>query len=178
MLLAPPVALDPEPDSKMTRYIRDFMGIPAAPTQAHGQDPNYAEYYRGMRMISRDGRAGYGAHRLVHQRDLETEGGFHGHYHDPQYRGGRDFDPRWEMIGGVEDAQTHARLLREFNASGPFYADPEQPGAYSEAVRRRGDHAPELWTPRGDFRPEYGNRGLTDAGYSEGWARGPMRGAR
>jgi hypothetical protein len=45
-------------------------------------------------------------------------------------------------------------------------------------VRRRGDHAPGLWTPRGDFRPEYGNRGLTDAGYSEGWARGPMRGAR
>ena len=162
----------------MARYETDFIGMPGLFRNPSGLDPNYSGGYGGMRMAGGGGRAAYGSHRLFHQRDLETEGGFRG-IHGGAGRGGRQrFDPTWEVRGGVRDHYRDGGVLREFNANSPQFAGPIR-GRYDREMGDRQRFLPERqWSPPRTYRPGYSNRGMTDAGYSEGWAFGPMRGAR
>ncbi|MEX2571150.1 MAG: hypothetical protein WD737_07570 [Gemmatimonadota bacterium] len=163
----------------MARYEREFMGIPAEFTEARGMDPNHSGHYRGMRMGSGQGRAAYGAHRLVHERDLGTEGGFAGLHGRSDDARARPFDPRWNDHGGVGDPSRRGRLLHDFNANSPMYARPSPRPRYGRELERRERFLLErAWLPSRQYRPGYSNRGMTEGGYSEGWARGPMRGAR
>ena len=166
----------------MARYARDFMGIEGDPRDVRGMDPNHRGGYRGMRTHGDDGRAAYGWHRWTHREDFQGSGGYRGNpdvwtrqgyggdFHRP--RGG--YDREWSGGGSRDPRQT-----RGFQGDRPvarFGGDPGRP-RYGDDFRRRnaGDQGP------GHFQGErfdYANRGLSSGGYSEGWAWGPMRGAR
>ncbi|MEX2584360.1 MAG: hypothetical protein WD766_13915 [Gemmatimonadota bacterium] len=161
----------------MARYEREFSGMPAYFRGAQGMDPNYVEGYHGMRMQGGRGRAAYGAHRYQQREDLGTEGGYGGIHG----RGGAERYPRlhpeWEESGGVRDPYRNRGMMQDFNSRSPSFARP--PSRYDREIDERQRFLPERqWMPRGTYRPGYTNRGITDAGYSEGWAFGPMRGAR
>jgi hypothetical protein len=161
----------------MARYEREFSGMPALFTSPRGLDPNFEDGYGGMRMSGGRGRAAYGAHRFGHRYDLETEGGFGGIHGGSAQRGYRR-DPAWEAHGGVVDPYMGRRPLDDFNAMSPRYAGPRR-YRYDSGMDDRQRHLPEpRWTPSRAYRSGYTNRGVTDAGYSEGWAFGPMRGSR
>jgi len=162
----------------MERYEDEFMGIPGGFAEARGLDPNYRDGYGGMRMRGGNGRAAYGDHRLMRAQDLETEGGFGGIHpiRDDGYL--ERIAGRWEDEGGVGDPFANPRLLRDFNAHSPEYGPP-RPFRYDQEMEGSQRRMRERdWSPRRAYREGYTNRGVTDAGYSEGWAYGPMRGAR
>lgn len=151
--------------ARADRYVDEFAGIPAGFRRPGGQDPNYRDGYAGMRMGGGGGRAPYGAHRMWREHDLETAGGFHG-AHDFHDGPNRLPDPRWEREGmGIP----HLRRLESGSRRERYGGDLER------RVQRRPEPG---WAPDRGYRPGYTNRGLTEAGYGEGWARGPMRGAR
>jgi hypothetical protein len=157
----------------MARYESDFSGIGGGFGRPRGRDPNYRDGYQGMRMSGGRGRAAYGSHRMWRAEDLEDAGGFagiHGGHPDRRQRGR---DPQ----SGVHDPFNDPAFLRQFNAYGPHSQGPRR-GYGHEMVRRDSYPAERSWSPPRLYRPGYTNRGITDAGYSEGWARGPMRGAR
>jgi hypothetical protein len=163
----------------MARYIDEFVGISAGFRAPSGADPNYRDGYAGMRMIGGRGRAAYGAHRLSREEDLGTAGRFGGLL--VSGRGGirPHSDPRWEESGGIGASYRDPRLLHDFNAHSPAYLDDDQRSRSGHGLERgrRYVRAPG-WSPRRAYHPRYTNRGVTDAGYSEGWARGSMPGAR
>jgi hypothetical protein len=169
----------------MSRYQRDFAGIPSR-AEATGMDPNFQEGnpYGGMRMRGGRGRAAYGAHRWDREPDLETWGSFHG-VHGPgrPFGGSRsrrpDPHPEWEISGGMRNPFTDERQQRDFDSRSRLPERSGPPPRYGRDLERReGGPIDRSWSPARGFRPGYSNRGVTDAGYSEGWARGPMRGAR
>ncbi len=162
----------------MARYEKEFMGMPANFEGASGLDPNFGDYYRGMRMGSDGRRAAYGAHRLVRRQDLGTEGGFFGRF-GGRPGGARDYDPRWERDGMVHDSAEDPGLLHHYNANSPRFAEPHGDEEAHRRAERNEKMLPEpAWMARRAYNPRYSNRGVSDAGYSEGWAHGPMRGAR
>lgn len=165
---------------KMARYEREFFGMPGEFRESRGLDPNYVDGYHGMRMGGGYGRAAYGSHRLMRERDLETEGGYYGTLRDPRSPGGaydpRWMDPRWERSDSGHSPYDARRAIQDFNSHSPEFAGPPPRLRYDADVRGR-DLEPS-WGPQRSFRRGYTNRGITDAGYSEGWARGPMRGSR
>lgn len=170
----------------MTRYAHDFMGTTTDLVRPRGMDPNFRDGYRGMRMHGDDQQAAYGWYRWRHERDLGGSGGYPGLV-DRAQEGGRGgygpppaaYDRDWEG-GGVRDLRTDRRALREFNAASPGlrYGAEYETSRYGRDYRPRGGSRGALPGHfRGD-RFDYGNRGLSSGGYSEGWAWGPMRGAR
>ena len=160
----------------MSRYSTDFEGIPggfAAPT---GMDPNYRDGYHGMRMHGDAGQAAYGAHRRAHRHDLETAGGFDGIHDAPE------FD--WVAsepttgLGGVRDPFTDEEFLRDFDSRGQRFAPDPQRRSSDRALPLRHGQDWEYPDETEPYNPRYSNRGMPPGGYGEGWARGPMRGAR
>lgn len=137
-------------------------------------DPNYDENgYWGMRMRRGQDRAAYGWFRR--DWNLETFGGYGGIHGPPEYFGGPKGDPAWEL-GGVSSPQRDIRVLRDFNATSPVFAGD---GIAGNRLLPSGDQTPvRSWERRAGFEGDYSDRGVVDAGYSEGWARGPMPGAR
>jgi hypothetical protein len=160
----------------MARYQRDFVGI-RGEGRAEGMDPNFRGAYGGMRMGGGHGRAPYGAHRWDRAHDLQAWGGFQGRGHEGGSRGRPEFRPEWEQRGGLRSPYGDERVLRDFNSHSPDVR--WHRGGYGREMERR-DSGPvdRPWNTERDFRQGYSNRGITDAGYSEGWARGPMRGTR
>jgi len=167
----------------MTRYQHEFMGIPAGSWTPRGMDPNYRGGYRGMRMRGDDRQAAYGWHRWTHEEDFAGSGGFLGRVDRPLRPSGEGgyrrppaaYDRDWEG-GGVRDLRRDPRAMREFNANSPAL-HPEEgygPARYDDFARRRGPLPGHYHGERFD----YANRGLSSGGYGEGWAWGPMRGAR
>ncbi len=140
------------------------------------QDPNYDENgYWGMRMRGSRGRAAYGWYRRDWADDLETAGGFGGIHGPSQYVGGPKGDPAWEE-GGISVPHRDIRVIRDFNSNSPMFDGDATPG--NSLISPQNQPPVRSWERRAGFRGMYSDRGLTDAGYSEGWARGPMRGAR
>lgn len=155
----------------MSRYEYEFSGIPARFVQPQGADPNYRGGYGGMRMHGREGRAPYGSHRLTHPGDMDGWGGFGG-IHEETRRPGRS---GWDFGEAVGHPDIRGReMIREFNAYSPALQRTE-PGRLERRDRSARDRD---WTVPRDYRPEYTNRGIGDSGYSEHWARFPMRGGR
>lgn len=177
----------------MARYVDDYRGIIGHHTAPAGMDPNYGGRYRGMRMDGSGYQAAYGRYRLEHAEDFGGSGGFRGRSAwAPVSGGGRRggtpagaryarelegagrYDTGWGT-GGVRDLRYDRELLREFNANSPAL---QRGGRYDREHLRRLPRGVAPWSrARGNWE-EYSNRGVTDAGYSEGWAWGPMRGAR
>lgn len=157
----------------MARYVDDYQGISGQFERPRGIDPNYRGPYRGMRMRSEPGQAAYGRHRLTHPEDFEGSGGFLGRYgRRGLYTG--EFEAGYGGQGGgggVRDLRRDRQALREFNANSPQLRGEQ---GYDRDARPRRE--PRFPHPRYD-RPDYANRGIA-GGYSEGWAWGPMRGAR
>ena len=154
----------------MARYSYDFMGIRGNAGNPRGMDPNYRGGYGGMRMHGDDAQAAYGRHRATHPEDFQGSGGFRG------ARGG--YDRGWGG-GGVRDLRNDPRAMRDFNANSPVvrYGGDYGRRRYGSDYGRGGAprRAPEHF--QGE-RFDYANRGLGSGGYGEGWAWGPMRGAR
>lgn len=187
----------------MPRYVTDYQGISGQPERGEGMDPNHRNGYHGMRMRAHPGQAAYGWHRWTHEADLETHGGYGGRQLSGSYdrdhrsadRGsrydlelhhaGRGRSP-WPIdddhlhAGGVRDLRYDDELLREFNADSIRFRNE---GRYRG---RGGSGRPRLESGgRGGrsaydhgFRRGYGNRGMSDGGYTDPWTWGPMRGAR
>lgn len=161
----------------MSRYNREFMGISGHPERPGGADPNYRDGYSGVRMRGGPGQAAYGHYRWRHQGDLGFERGV------PMHRYGYDYDlmpvdyghaRRMPNGGGVHDVRYDDEFMRDFNAESPLFRG----GSWRQ---RRGGGAPGEQsgrTPPYDtgYRPQYGQRGMSSSGYSQPWARGPMRG--
>lgn len=159
----------------MARYVDDYQGISGHPTRPRGLDPNYREGYGGLRMQGGWGQAEYGRYRFVHEDEMGDRE-WHGF---GQRRGlyAGDLDRGYERVrmnpesgrrgGGVRDLRRDRRALREFNASSPSLGDDR--GYDVDRPRRSHDQR---------YRFGYANRGLPSGGYGEGWAWGPMRGAR
>lgn len=162
----------------MARYTDEYEGITGGFRPPRGLDPNYRGGYHGMRMEGGPEQAEYGRYRLRHRDDFQGVGGFDGGYSG--YYGGRrersapDHYPEREW-GGLRDPRYDREFIRDFNANSPVL---RRGGRYgSEMERGRGpDDAPGRthW----GYDPRYANRGLSSSGFGEGWARGPMRGAR
>jgi len=156
----------------MSEQIEEFVGIAAVFREPTGLDPNFDGGYRGMRMGAGWGRAAYGAHRRDREWDLESVGGFGGIHPSSGPPVG---EQRWEEHGRVAPAFDEPGLLRDFNAASPALESTSEAGA----LERREKVLPERpWMPQGVAQPGYGNRGLAPGGYSEAWARWPMRGGR
>lgn len=162
----------------MARYVDEYQGISAHDEPPRGMDPNYRGGYGGMRTRGGHGQAAYGRYRMGHADDLGGERGpfgmyggrgmytgeYEAGYDRPAPRGydrgyqGRGYDRGWQ--GGGVHGYADDRMVW---GRGPGY-DRDMGGP-----------------PRGHERgywPGYSNRGLSRGGYSEGWAWGPMRGAR
>lgn len=163
----------------MARYEHEFMGIPGDPRGGRGMDPNHRGGYGGMRMHGDDRQGAYGWHRWTHEEDFRGSGGFLGDRDRPPRLGGEggfrrpreEYNRGWGS-GGVRDLRHDREALREFNARSPglrYGAEYDRPD-----FRRRGRGPGHF---QGD-RFDYANRGLSAGGYGEGWAFGPMRGAR
>jgi len=164
----------------MGRFQKDFAGI-SGDVETRGLDPNYRGPYGGMRMEGGGGRAAYGAHRWIRSQDLETWGGFDGVDGGQDGRGTPELHPEWEESGSVRGPGREERIIRDFNANSPELSEEvrgarDQPEA--EQVRDDRGHVERDWSPPRGFRQGYSNRGITDAGYSEGWARRTNRGGR
>ncbi len=158
----------------MARYIDDPDR--QEPTVGHSADPNYDDGgYWGMRMRRSPGLAAYGWYRRDWSDDLETAGGFGGIHGPIEYRGGPRGEASWEE-GGVVEADRDLRVIRDFNARSPMYEGDATTGNHLVLSDETGSVRP--WEVRGLYSGEYTDRGLTDAGFSEGWARGPVPGAR
>lgn len=167
----------------MARYSHEFMDMEADPRGWRGgADPNYRGGYRGARMHGDHQQAAYGWHRWRHETDLEGSGGYMGRYDQPERsmrEGGwrpphRGYDAGWEG-GGVRDLRHDPRAMRDFNAHSPVV---RYGGDYG---RPRYDDGPRGRRLPGHYQGErfdYANRGIGSGGYGEGWAWGPMRGAR
>jgi hypothetical protein len=161
----------------MTRFDRDFEGIPASAVLTEGLDPNYRGGYRGMRMTASSGQAAYGAHRLSHIRDLETAGGFGGIHGPNELDDGGSLLPPGGHTGGVRPF-SDAEMMRDFDSRGERYAT-DRYGPHPQESRAPSDsEGVEDWTLARPHEPDYGNRGMPPAGFSESWARGPMPGSR
>lgn len=165
----------------MARYYDDFQGIIGHDLPGRGMDPNYRGAYRGMRMGGDRYQAAYGRYRLSHADDFGGSGGFRGRYGvHPAPRGGwparqgRELFEQGRGGGGVRDLRYDRELLHEFNANSPSL---ERGGRYDRGHLQPLPRGAAPWS-RGRGQMGYSNRGMSDAGYSEGWAWGPMRGAR
>jgi hypothetical protein len=161
----------------MARYETEYQGIPAAFAEARGLDPNYRDGYWGMRMTGGGGRAAYGMLRARLSQDLETAGGFggiHGHSDRAQIRSryGR------EESGGVRDPFRDLDFIRDFNARSPMYDGDRRSGERYPAGPRDQIAHERSWSPNRTEDGHYGDRSISEGGYGEVWARGPMRGAR
>lgn len=152
----------------MARYVDEYQGIAARDMRARGMDPNFRGAYGGMRMQGGPYQAQYGRYRMRHPGDFEGSGGLLGAGERRISRGG--FDPG---NGGVRNLRYDRELLHDFNANSPAL----QRGVGRDLEPRRPvPRAVAPWSRPG--RAGYSNRGISDGGYSEGWAWGPMRGAR
>lgn len=176
----------------MARYENEYLGYYSDAGRARGADPNHrGGNYRGMRTWGGEGQAPYGAYRMRHPQDFEGSGGRYGRYGGgPAYStefenayGGyvsRGYDREWQG-GGVHDPRYDVEYLRDFNAYSPRFRgyDRDQMGGRSRYDLPYGGHAGDQLSARyRNYRIGYANRGLSSGGYSEGWAWGPMRGAR
>ena len=153
----------------MARYEYEFSGIPARFVEPSGMDPNYRGGYRGMRMSGRDGRAPYGSHRIAHPGDMEGWGGFGGIHEGRVPTAGWDWGEGHSHYGA-----RRTQLIREFNANSPALRR-QSP---SDEDRRQRQLPERDWAVPRNYRPGYSNRGLSDSGFGESWARFPMRGGR
>lgn len=164
----------------MARYVDDYQGIVGHDVAPRGMDPNYRGGYGGMRMGGGRAQAEYGWYRMRHPDDFEGSGGFAGFsgrydramkprqlYHGAVQHGGRG-------DGGVRSLRYDRELLRDFNANSPALS--RERGRYDVEQRRPLPRGISPWSRRQE--PGYSNRGIVDAGYAEGWAWGPMPGAR
>lgn len=158
----------------MARYAYDYQGIPARLRYDNGMDPNFRGGYRGMRMTGGDWQAAYGRHRLHHAGDLETAGGFYGRGLRGEYPRMRERLPEETAGGGTRDRRYDRDLLRQFNANSVRLRGE---GRGSEERGAEGREVDRPRRQRGGNEFGYTNRGLSESGYSQGWARGPMRGA-
>lgn len=175
----------------MARYIDEYRGISGHDEPPHGMDPNYRGGYGGMRMGGHPGQAAYGRYRMGHGDDLGGANGAFGMYpgrgmYTGEYEAGYDrpghrgYEPNWHgggydrgVRGGRGGGGVHGwRDDRMVWGRGPGYdqgmGGRTQPGRYDRSM---------FGHDRG-YRPGYANRGVGSGGYSEGWAWGPMRGAR
>lgn len=160
----------------MARYESEFAGLSAGFRQPSGADPNYRGGYRGMRMWGGEGTAPYGGHRYRHQGDLGGSGGWSGIH--PHY------EPRMSRVYDAEQRRSGVRrfgdprLMHDFNASSPAYRGrrPQWSGEEFRPTRREGSDRD--WDVDRRYRGGYSNRGVGEGGYSEPWARFPMRGGR
>lgn len=172
----------------MARYEHEFMGISGDFERGRGMDPNFrGGAYRGMRMRGSPSQAAYGRYRRTHADELGGEGGFrgqsarqgYGDQYQPGYRQppvGWRYDDSYRGGGGVHDVRYDREFMRDFNANSPlFRGEGHARESYERDFRERGGHPVERdsW-PKG----RYANRGLSSSGYSEAWARWPMRGGR
>ncbi|CAN5731750.1 hypothetical protein BH23GEM6_BH23GEM6_16150 [soil metagenome] len=173
----------------MPRYANDYHGISAQPEGTRGLDPNHRGAYRGMRMQGGRGMAPYGWYRWTHETDLETSGGFRGSYGGGAAAREERFDnfrPRYDRdLGGagVHDARYDTEYLRDFNSRSIRFQEDLQGSPRRENRGRYGGEYDDRDSPRSrrydnGIRRGYANRGMTEAGYAESWAWGPMRGAR
>jgi hypothetical protein len=172
----------------MPRYSSDYGGIPANPSENRGMDPNHRNGYQGMRMYGGPRQAAYGWHRWTHERDLETSGGFHGrHEGTPGESRGQFGRPRYDQDhrggGGVHDLRHETRYLRDYNADSiRFREEGSRAGERQQRERSNRDAvAGDRVRRRGydtGFSRGYGNRGLSDGGYSESWTPSSARGRR
>ena len=166
----------------MARYVDDFQGIIGHDLPGRGMDPNYRGAYGGMRMAGGGYQAAYGRYRLGHAEDFGGSGGFRGRYGGatgpgigrPRGGGPGRYDREWSG-GGVRNIRYDRELLHEFNANSPAL---RRGGRYDMEHLRPLPRGVAPWSRGRGERPDYSNRGVSDAGYSEGWAWGPMRGAR
>jgi hypothetical protein len=174
----------------MSRYMKDYGGIPAKPFANQGMDPNHRNGYQGMRMYGGPRQAAYGWHRWMHERDLEMNGGFHGRHEglaaDSPGRIGRPprrYDQDLRGGGGVHDLRYETQYLRDYNADSIRFRDEGARGG-GRQERERSDRdagAADRSRRRGydtGFSRSYGNRGVSDGGYSDSWNPGSMRGRR
>ncbi len=164
----------------MPRYARDFQGIPARIEGASGMDPNHRDGYHGMRMVSGRGQAPYGWHRYTHEADFEGSGGFRGRYgggpagRDDRFSNSRPrYDSELRGGGGVHDWRYDTEYLRDFNANSTRF---REGGGWGAGGRPSGGSRAGRYD--GGFRWGGPQRGLSEGGYGEPWAWGPMRGAR
>lgn len=165
----------------MARYTDEYQGIHVRTDYAAGADPNYrGGVYRGQRMYGRGGQAEYGRYRLAHADELGGEGGFQGRLRqirdyagDYQRSGRTGYDWGMRGGGGVHDPRYDREHLRDFNANTPALRS--FAGYRGVDYTRGGSHPAGRYDT---FRWRYANRGLTSSGFSEQWARGPMRGSR
>jgi hypothetical protein len=155
-------------EDAMARYVDEYQGIAARDMPARGMDPNFRGAYGGMRMHGGPYQAEYGRHRMRHPGDFERWGGAMGAGERRMPRGAAD----WR--GGVRDIRYDRELLHDFNANSP--ALQRGRGGRDLEPRRPLPRGIAPWSRPG--RAGYSNRGISDGGYSEGWAWGPMRGAR
>jgi hypothetical protein len=161
----------------MTRYEKDFVGIPATDVTPEGLDPNYRDGYQGMRMSAKDGQAAYGAHRLSHQRDLETAGGFGGVHGSNGLPHNRSVLPPAGHTGGVRPF-SDPELMRDFDSRGQRFATDRYGTTPGDELHPADADKVEDWTLARPHEPDSRDRGVPPAGFSEGWARGPMPGSR
>lgn len=169
----------------MARYVDDYQGIVGHDVPPRGMDPNFRGVYGGMRMRGGRGQAEYGRYRLQHPEDFGGSGGFAGRYGAHGVAPGRRREvPREPGVGygrewgsgGVREIRYDRELLHDFNANSPAL-EPRR-GPYDVDTRSRLRRGVAPWSRGPGGHPWYSNRGISDAGYSEGWAWGPMRGSR
>lgn len=157
----------------MARYENEFNGIPARFSEPHGADPNYTGGYGGMRMRGWGGRAPYGEHRAHHLDDLGGSGGFGGIHRGVQPVPARGYDREWQEETDQRPFRNQ-RMMREFNSNSPALRR-----GYGREMEGPRERAPQRdWAIQRGYRQGYSNRGMSDAGFSENWARFPMRGGR
>ncbi|HET8654140.1 MAG TPA: hypothetical protein VFL93_01305 [Longimicrobiaceae bacterium] len=151
----------------MARYVDEYQGIYGDMYRTDGMDPNYrGGEYRGQRMrgAGGSGPAPYGLYRLRHADDLGTEGGFPG----LQRIEGYGADHR------LPGRRREPELLRQSSAHHPALRGGEWAERRGEDFQR-GSHPT---APDETYRPGYGEPGMGEGGYTDAWARAPMRGSR
>lgn len=150
----------------MARYAEQFVGMRARFSRPEGSDPNYRGGYNGMRMEGPPGRARYGSHRRMHQRDL---GGFDGYSGIHSGRPSQGYQVDYDRRGYMGYPNRGPRLIGEFNSRSRALEIGEGDRGYGRDFSPRYRPDPQ----RGRYRPSYANRGMGEAGFSEDW--GPFR---
>lgn len=163
----------------MARYTDEYEGITGGFRQPRGMDPNFRGGYQGMRMGGGPNQAEYGRYRMRHPGDFQGSGGYQGGY-GAYYtgEGGRyaaDYRPEWHG-GGLRDPRYDRGLMHDFNANSPMLRSYR--GRYGRDMERPRHAGEAPGSTHQGYDPRYANRGVSSSGFSEGWARGPMRGAR